>query len=271
VATDQTNATHPRRHYGRRKGWKLRPHQADLIGTLLPQLLIAPEAGREPLFYFANTDVAGPPPPKVVGRAGMLPASDHAKPKAKHGGGGRHMHEPLSDIWLEIGFGGGEHLAWQAEHHPDIGIIGAEPFVAGMAKLLCKIESRHLANIRLYTEDARDIIAALPDASLGRLFILFPDPWPKTRHHKRRLIQMEMLDSLARVLKERAELRFATDDPGYLTYALERFIAHRAFVWTASAPHDWQVRPADWPETRYEAKALAAGRRCTYLTFRRVS
>jgi tRNA (guanine-N7-)-methyltransferase len=219
---------HRRRHYGRRKGWKLRGHQAGLVETLLPQLLLRPRAGADPRSYFDS---------------------------------------PVTEVWLEIGFGGGEHLAWQAAHHPEAGIIGAEPFVAGMAKLLSKIEHAGLKNIRLYTEDARNIIDALPDASLTRLFILFPDPWPKTRHHKRRFIQMEMLDRLARVLRPGAELRFATDHPDYLDYALERFTAHPALTWTADAARDWQARPEDWPETRYEAKAIAAGRTCTYLRF----
>jgi len=176
----------------------------------------------------------------------------------------------ISDVWLEIGFGAGEHLAWQAEAHPDVGLIGAEPFVAGMAKLLSKIEQAKLSNIRLYTEDARDILAALPPASLGRVFILFPDPWPKTRHHKRRLIQTETLDALARVMKPGAELRLATDDRGYLVWALERLMAHPRFQWIARSAADWRARPADWPETRYEAKAVKAGRVCTYLRFLRV-
>ncbi len=217
---------HPRRHFGRRKGWKLRPRQSGLMKTLLPQLLITPEMGRAPREYFDAS---------------------------------------VNDVWLEIGFGGGEHLAAQAEANPDIGMIGAEPFVAGMAKLLAKIDERSLRNIRLYTEDVRDILDALPNASLARIFILFPDPWPKTRHHKRRIIQMEMLDELARVMKAGAELRFASDDETYVSWALERFMAHDAFVWTARKRSDWNTRPADWFETRYEAKALKAGRRCTYL------
>ena len=182
----------------------------------------------------------------------------------------------VAEVWLEIGFGGGEHLAWQAQTHPDTGIIGAEPYVAGMAKLLAKIASLSPSggedkgeggNLRLYTEDARDVIGALPDASLSRVFILFPDPWPKTRHHKRRFIQTQMLDSLARVMKSGAELRFATDDAGYLVWALERLSAHPSFVWAAQSAADWRARPSDWPQTRYEAKALQAGRPCTYLRF----
>jgi tRNA (guanine-N7-)-methyltransferase len=138
-----------------------------------------------------------------------------------------------------------------------------------MAKLLSKIDSHSPppANIRLYTHDARDVIAALPDASLSRVFLLFPDPWPKKRHHKRRFVQMEMLDQLARVMRKGAEFRFATDDAGYRVWTLERLSAHPAFTWLARSPGDWRTRPADWPQTRYEAKAIAAGRACTYLRF----
>lgn len=176
----------------------------------------------------------------------------------------------VTDVWLEVGFGAGEHLAWQAQAHPEVGLIGAEPYVAGMAKLLSRIADKNLRNIRLYTEDVRDVIAAAPDASFGRLFILFPDPWPKTRHHKRRFIQMETLNELARAMKRGAELRFATDDAGYLAFALERFCAHPAFQWLAQSSAYWRGRPSDWPETRYEAKALKAGRQCAYLRFLRV-
>jgi tRNA (guanine-N7-)-methyltransferase len=191
--------------------------------------------------------------------------------KPQQGRDARTYFSPaVSEVWLEIGFGGGEHLLWQAQAHPDIGIIGAEPYVSGVAKLLSKLALDGAEEtIRVYMEDAADIIAALPAASLSRLFILFPDPWPKTRHHKRRFIQMEMLDELARVLKEGAELRFATDDNSYLVWALERFIAHRSFAWCAQAAVDWHMRPEDWPETRYEAKAIRAGSRCVYLRFRR--
>jgi tRNA (guanine-N7-)-methyltransferase len=125
-----------------------------------------------------------------------------------------------------------------------------------MAKLLGKIAEKNTGNVRLYMEDATDIISALPDACLGRVFILFPDPWPKTRHHKRRFVQTKLLDELARVMKPGAELRFATDDKGYLVWALERLMAHPDFAWTAQCAGDWRVRTPDWPQTRYEAKAL---------------
>jgi len=162
----------------------------------------------------------------------------------------------MEDVWLETGYGAGEHLLWQARQHPNVGLIGAEPYISGTAKLLSKLEADPCPNIRLHEDDARDIIDALPDASIGRFFLLFPDPWPKTRHHKRRFLQMEMLDKLARILRPGAELRFASDDAGYLAYALERLMAHPAFAWTARSKSDWQTRPADWPPTRYEAKEL---------------
>ena len=164
--------------------------------------------------------------------------------------------DTVRELWLEVGFGAGEHLFQLAGEHPDIGLIGAEPYETGVAKLLTKLANHPLNNVRIYEGDGRDILAALPNASLGRFFLLFPDPWPKTRHHKRRFLQMEMLDELARVLKPGAELRFATDDKSYLPYALERLMAHPAFEWTALGPNDWKRRPEGWPPTRYEAKAI---------------
>jgi len=162
----------------------------------------------------------------------------------------------VQELWLEVGFGAGEHLVALAQAHPQVGLIGAEPYEMGMAKILTKLEETPLNNVRLYEGDGREIIEALPDSSLGRFFLLFPDPWPKTRHHKRRFLQMEMLDQLARVLKPGGELRFATDDKSYLPYALERLMAHPAFTWTARGQGDWKARPEGWPPTRYEAKAI---------------
>jgi tRNA (guanine-N7-)-methyltransferase len=175
--------------------------------------------------------------------------------------------QTVRDIWLEVGFGAGEHLVWQAREHPWVGLIGAEPYEMGMAKILTKLEESKLGTVRLFEGDGRDVIEALPDRSLGRFFLLFPDPWPKTRHHKRRFLQMEMLDNLARVLKPGAELRFATDDKNYLPYALERLMAHPAFEWMAESPTDWKFRPADWPPSRYETKAIKGPP--TFLRFAR--
>ena len=173
----------------------------------------------------------------------------------------------VQEFWLEVGFGAGEHLCSLARDNPSIGLIGAEPYESGVAKLLTKLDESPLNNVRIYEGDGRDIIETLPDASLGRFFLLFPDPWPKTRHHKRRFLQMEMLDQLARVLKPGAELRFATDDKSYLPYALERLMAHPAFTWLAQAAVDWKTRPSGWPPTRYEAKAIKGPPR--YLRFLR--
>ena len=173
----------------------------------------------------------------------------------------------VQEIWLEVGFGAGEHLVALAQAHPEAGLIGAEPYEMGMVKMLTKLEENPLNNVLLFEGDGRDILEGLPDASLSRFFLLFPDPWPKTRHHKRRFLQMEMLDLLAARLKPGAELRFATDDKSYLPYALERLMAHPAFVWTARGPADWKKRAADWPPTRYEAKAIKGPP--TFLRFAR--
>jgi tRNA (guanine-N7-)-methyltransferase len=178
--------------------------------------------------------------------------------------------KPVEAIWLEIGFGGGEHLATQAEAHPEIGFIGCEVFENGIARLTTAIASRNLANIRVFPEDARPLLAALPTSSIARTFILFPDPWPKVRHHKRRLVAPPTLDHLARIMPPGAELRLATDDPDYLAWMLEQTTAHPAFRWTAQTAADWHHRPADWPPTRYEQKAIAAGRTPAFLSFVRV-
>jgi tRNA (guanine-N7-)-methyltransferase len=174
-----------------------------------------------------------------------------------------------SAIWLEIGFGGGDHLAAQAEIHPDIGFIGCEFFENGIEKLLAQIESRRLRNVRIYTDDARLLIAALPPASIARMFVLFPDPWPKRRHHKRRIISRETLDRLGEIMCDAAELQLATDDGDYLSWMLERVTDHPAFEWMARRPTDWRDPPPDWAPTRYEQKARAAGRRPAFLVFRR--
>jgi tRNA (guanine-N7-)-methyltransferase len=174
---------------------------------------------------------------------------------------------PAATVWLEIGFGAGEHLAAQAERHPDIGVIGSEVFVDGVARLVGEIARRELCNVRLFTEDARLLLAALPAASLNRVFVLFPDPWPKRRHHKRRLIAPATLDQLAFAMEDRAELRLATDDRGYLVWMLEHLTAHPDFGWLVRRPADWRERPEDWPATRYEEKARAAGRSPAFLRF----
>lgn len=161
-----------------------------------------------------------------------------------------------AETWLEIGFGGGEHMAAQAARRPDVLVLGAEPFTNGVASAVRHVEEQGLTNVRLHDGDVRDLMARLPDASLARVFILFPDPWPKARHHKRRLIQPETVAELARLLKPAGRLRFASDWADYVDQALERITANAAFAWTAGRADDWRVPPADHVTTRYEEKRL---------------
>jgi len=168
---------------------------------------------------------------------------------------------------LEVGFGGGEHLAEQARRHPDTGFIGCEPFENGVAKLLTQVQASGLRNVRVVPDDARDILVRLPDASLSFVFVLFPDPWPKLRHHKRRFIQTRTLDQIHRLLKPGGELRIATDHTDYGQWALMHLMRDNRFEWAATRAADWRVRPEDWVATRYEQKALKAGRSCIYLRF----
>lgn len=169
------------------------------------------------------------------------------------------------EVWLEIGFGAGEHLAAQAERHRDVGFIGCEPFFDGVAKLITEIAERDLDNVRVFRDDARLLLEALPAASIARAFVMFPDPWPKVRHHKRRILSREGFAALARVMPDDAELRVATDDPDYLEWIQEHAAGEGSFV----VEHRWQERPPGWPGTRYEEKALQAGRKPVYLAFRR--
>jgi len=168
----------------------------------------------------------------------------------------RALAPTASEVWVEIGFGGGEHMASQAQRRPDVLILGAEPFLNGVASALRHVDERGLANVRLHAGDARDLLAALPAASLARLFVLFPDPWPKTRHHKRRLVQGAFVEEAARVLKTGGRLRFATDWADYANWALARFLASPSFGWTALTAEDWRRAPADHSATRYEEKRL---------------
>lgn len=174
---------------------------------------------------------------------------------------------PVNDIWLEVGFGGGEHLAWQAAQNPGVGIIGCEPFLTGVAKLLREAHEAGLANIRFHDDDARHILRWLPDASIGRAFVLFPDPWPKKRHRKRRFLQGEALDALSRVLRNGSQLRFATDIADYAGMVTGIMATRSDF---ATRAHFIDERPADWPATRYEAKAIHAGRARQFFIFERV-
>jgi tRNA (guanine-N7-)-methyltransferase len=161
-----------------------------------------------------------------------------------------------AEVWLEIGFGGGEHLAAQAARRPDVLFIGAEPFQNGVASALRHIDDADLTNVRLKDGDARELLGHLPDASLARAFVLFPDPWPKARHHKRRLVQAETVAELARVLRPGGRLRFASDWADYVDWSLERVSASPRFRWTAERAGDWRAPPADHITTRYEEKRL---------------
>jgi len=218
--------------FGRRRGRALRPGRKVLIGEVLPRHILT------------------------------MPPTGQLELRSALGSPGR-------PVWLEIGFGGGEHLAVQAERHPAISFIGCEVFEPGIVRLLVQIERCHLDNIRVFADDARVLIAALPRSSIDRVFILFPDPWPKRRHEKRRMLSHEILDALAVIMTDGAELRLATDDHNYLCWMLERVTDHPAFEWLARGPCDWRERPEDWPPTRYEEKARAAGRAPSFLRARR--
>jgi tRNA (guanine-N7-)-methyltransferase len=168
----------------------------------------------------------------------------------------RALMPAAREVWVEIGFGGGEHMAAQAARHPDVLVLGAEPFQNGVASALRHIDEQALTNVRIQDGDARELLARLPSASIARLFILFPDPWPKVRHHKRRLIQPETVAELARVLAPGGALRFASDWADYVDWALARIQGEPAFRWTAEAAADWRSPPADHVTTRYEEKRL---------------
>ena len=168
-------------------------------------------------------------------------------------------------LWFEIGFGGGEHLVEQARRNPAVNFIGCEPYVNGMAKLLASIDAAGLTNLRLYDGDARTLMEHLPDGLLERLFVLFPDPWPKARHHKRRIISQEGLALFHRKLKPGGLLRLVTDHVDYGTWMLEQLLAFKGFEWAARRSADWKTPPADWVRTRYQAKAEAEGRCATFF------
>lgn len=172
------------------------------------------------------------------------------------------------DVWLEVGFGGGEHMVHQAEQNPDIGIIGCEPYINGVAMLLGKIRTAGVENLRVYPGDVRDMFDVLPDASISKAFLLYPDPWPKARHHRRRFVTAEHLEPLNRVLKPGAIFRVATDIADYVRQTLEE-VPKQGFEWLAEGPSDWRVPWDDWISTRYEQKALREGRPPHYLTFRK--
>jgi tRNA (guanine-N7-)-methyltransferase len=230
VVTDEGDSRRqaPLRSFGRRRGRKLSPLQQMLMTDLLPRLTV----------------------PVRPGERGMAQAL---------------FDGAVREIWLEIGFGGAEHLMWQAQANPEVGVIGAEPYEEGVVKALAGVAAGNLSNVLIHADDARLLLDWLPDGSVYRVFVLFPDPWPKKRHAKRRLVSPAMLAKLARVMRQGGELRLATD---IATYAGDMLLAVRregSFALRASAPSDWRQRPADWPETRYERKALLEQRRAYYF------
>jgi len=232
MTDDPAGAPRAGAFFGRRKGRPLRPGQADLTETLLPAL---------------SLDLGGPPPADL---AALFPA-------------------PVGRVFLEIGFGGGEHLVNLAATEPATGLIGCEPFIAGMAKALAAISAGGIETIRLHPDDAVDVLDWLPDASLDRVYLLYPDPWPKKRHWKRRFVSAATLDRLARVTKPGAEFRFASDIDTYVDWTLAHVRDHGAFRWLATTADDWRRPWQGWPGTRYEAKALREGRPPAYLRFER--
>jgi tRNA (guanine-N7-)-methyltransferase len=179
------------------------------------------------------------------------------------------LFSPGRELWLEIGFGGGEHLLAQAAENPGIGFIGCEPFVNGVAKLLAGVEAGRLENIRVRMDDATALVEIAPEAAFSRIYLLYPDPWPKRRQQKRRFVSDRSVAALARVLKPGGELRFATDIDDYAGWTLRRFLASPLFAWKAETADDWRAPWEGWAPTRYELKARAAGRGSAYLTFRR--
>ncbi len=224
-----TDPATTRRLYGRRTGHKLRQGQAALMEELLPKLVL-PDSGQLDSRLLFGDD------------------------------------RPL---WLEIGFGRGEHMAAQALANRQVGIIGAEPFLDGVVGALIEVDAHGLSNIRIHNGDALDVIDRLPDASLDRVFLLHPDPWPKTRHAKRRFVNPGPLAMLARVLKPGGEFRIGTDHPIYCRWALMQMGKSPDFEWLAENPRDFQVASADWPQTRYEAKARRLGHEVWYFRYRR--
>ncbi|MFC3080233.1 tRNA (guanosine(46)-N7)-methyltransferase TrmB [Phenylobacterium terrae] len=168
----------------------------------------------------------------------------------------RALKPDAAQVWLEIGFGGGEHMAAQAARRPEVLVIGAEPFLNGVASAVRHVDEQGLGNVRIHDGDARALLERLPDACLERVFILFPDPWPKARHNKRRLIQPEVIEELARVLTPGGRLRFASDWADYVDWTLERFLQSPHFAWPAERADDWRTPPADHITTRYEEKRL---------------
>jgi len=218
--------------FGRRKGHKLRDHQAGLMTSLLPQLTI---------------DIETAPPERAEALFGSH----------------------VTSLRLEIGFGGGEHLLAEADAHPASGFIGCEPYLNGLAKILSQLDSKPRTNVKLFAGDAAELLAWLPPASLQRIDLIHPDPWPKRRHWKRRFVQDKTITAMARALADNGEFRFVSDIDDYAAWTLMHFQRAEEFTWTAASADDWRTPWAAYTMTRYGLKAAREGRKATYLMFRR--
>jgi tRNA (guanine-N7-)-methyltransferase len=235
VSSGDDAATHPYgSFFGRRKGHKLRIHQADLIEHLLPRLAL---------------DIANSSAPDL---AALFDA-------------------PVDPVRLEIGFGGGEHLVAEALACPNTGFIGCEPYVNGMAKILAQIEAHNIGNIRLFAGDAAELLAWAPPHALARIDLIHPDPWPKRRHWKRRFVQDLTIAAMARVLRQDGEFRFVSDIDDYCAWTLAHLLRSPEFLWTAERADDWRLPWSGYTMTRYGRKAEREGRRAAYLRFQRVA
>jgi tRNA (guanine-N7-)-methyltransferase len=233
MAQDDPPPAEPERaFFGRRKGRPLRLHQSELLATLLPRLAL---------------DLSARAPRDLCGL----------------------FAPPAIEVRLEIGFGGGEHLLDQAAANPAVGFLGCEAFINGMAKMLAGIEARSIVNMRLHFGDAAELLAWLPEASITRIDLLYPDPWPKRRHWKRRFVQDAMIAALARIMRPGGEFRFASDIPDYAAWTLLRVLRSPHFAWTAERADDWRKPWPGYLRTRYEAKAIRQGSTPCYLVFRR--
>ncbi len=230
---DETATHRQGSFFGRRKGHRLRAHQADLIERLLPRLALNIEA----------------PPPLDLESL---------------------FNAPVDRVRLEIGFGGGEHLVAEARAFPEIGFIGCEPYVNGMAKILTLIEAHSVRNIRLFAGDAAELLSWAPQRSLERIDLIHPDPWPKRRHWKRRFVQDASIAAMARVLIDAGEFRFVSDIDDYCAWTLAHFLRSPDFAWTAERARDWREPWPNYTMTRYGRKAEREGRKPTYLSFRKV-
>lgn len=220
---------HGIKFYGRRKGKPMRSNKLDAYEQILPAITIkAPSSPVQAAQFFDF---------------------------------------PVRETWMEIGFGDGEHLLHHAIQNPDIGMIGCEPFINGIAALCVGIRKHNLKNIRIWPEDARKLLPLIADHSVDRCFLLNSDPWPKTRHHKRRFIQQETLDDIHRLLKPGANFRMSSDHPSLVSWQLEKAFFHGGFEWMANNADDWRRRPDDLPETRYQNKGLKQGRPTVFLDF----